>query len=66
MLAHYAQRTWHGAFRGSWHLFGHSHGNLGPYLKSIDVGVDVHNFLPVSFSERKQRMDRVEEAFREN
>ena len=66
VLAHYAQRTWHGAFRGGWHLFGHSHGNLEPYHKSIDVGVDVHDFSPVSFSELKQCMDRVEEAFREN
>ena len=24
VMAHYAQRTWQGAFRGAWHLYGHS------------------------------------------
>jgi len=66
VLAHYAQRTWHGAFRGAWHLFGHSHRNLPPFHKSIDVGVDVHDFSPVSFADLKIRMDSIDEAFSEN
>jgi len=28
MLFHYAMRTWRGAGRGNWHLYGHSHGTL--------------------------------------
>lgn len=65
VLAHFAQRTWHGAFRDAWHLFGHSHGNLRPYLKSIDVGVDVHDFRPVSFTDLQTRMAEIAEPFSE-
>ncbi len=66
VLAHYAQRSWHGAFRGTWHLFGHSHGNLGPFHKSMDVGVDVHDFCPFSFAEIKHHMDSIAEPFAEH
>jgi calcineurin-like phosphoesterase family protein len=65
VLAHYAQRSWIGAFRGAWHLFGHSHGNLSPRGRSFDVGVDVHDFRPLSFEEVKIRMDTVAEQFTE-
>ena len=51
ILAHYAQRTWQGAFRGTWHLFGHSHGNMRPFRKSLDVGLDAWAFRPVTFEE---------------
>ena len=40
VLNHYAQRTWNRAFHGAIHLFGHSHGTLDAYGKSVDVGVD--------------------------
>lgn len=39
-LFHYSMRTWNKAYHGSWHLFGHSHGNLEPYGNSVDIGVD--------------------------
>jgi calcineurin-like phosphoesterase family protein len=41
VLFHYGLRVWNNQARGSWHLYGHSHGNL-PQLtnKSMDVGVD--------------------------
>ena len=65
VLAHYAQRTWHGAFRGTWHLYGHSHGNLTPFRKSMDIGVDAHEFHPVSFTELQSRMAQVQEPFSE-
>ena len=65
VLAHYAQRTWQGAFRGTWHLYGHSHGNLSSFRKSIDVGVDAHDFRPVSFPELQSRMAQVQEPFSE-
>ncbi len=70
VLCHYAMRQWHHAERGVWHLFGHTHGGLRPYGKSVDVGVDnVHEILgtaaaqcralyrPVSFEEVKAFMD---------
>ena len=66
VLSHYAQRTWHGAFRGAWHLFGHSHGNLPSFHKSVDIGVDVHDFRPVSFADLRTRMDNIDEDFSEN
>lgn len=57
-LFHYSQRSWNGAFRGSWHLFGHSHGKLDnePWGLSFDVGVDSHDFTPVSYEEVKEIM----------
>ena len=66
ILSHYAQRTWQGAFRGAWHLYGHSHGNLSPYRKSFDVGVDAHDFRPISYENVKERMRVVQEEFSEN
>ncbi len=65
VLAHYAQRTWQGAFRGAWHLYGHSHGNLPPFRKSMDVGVDTWKFRPVSFEDVRERMDAVTKEFSE-
>lgn len=56
-LHHYCNRTWpgsqYGTTLGSWHLFGHSHGNLPddwPAL-CIDVSMDKHNFMPLSLDE---------------
>ena len=64
-ISHYAQRTWLGAFRGSWHLFGHSHTNLEPFFRSMDVGVDNNNFYPFHFDEIKSIMDSVSDEFYE-
>ena len=40
VLCHYSMRVWDRAHYGSWHLYGHSHGNLPPLKNSLDVGVD--------------------------
>ena len=47
VLCHYAHAVWNKSHRGSWHLYGHSHGGAEPWLdrnmpgrRSIDVGVD--------------------------
>jgi len=60
MLCHYAMKTWRSSHNGSWHLYGHSHGNLADDINSLslDVGVDCNNFTPVSFDEIKQRMEK--------
>lgn len=58
VLCHYAMRTWDKGHKGTWMLFGHSHGTLGKYLsertmldqmlgktkeyKTMDVGIDTH------------------------
>lgn len=40
ILSHYAHRTWAGYHKGWIHLYGHSHGTLDGFGKSMDVGVD--------------------------
>jgi calcineurin-like phosphoesterase family protein len=59
VLNHYGMRVWNKSHRGAWHLYGHSHGSL-PDLntsKSFDVGVDCHNYTPLSFEQVKAIMD---------
>jgi calcineurin-like phosphoesterase family protein len=59
VLCHYAMRVWHHSFRGSWHLYGHSHGRLpeDPAALSMDVGVDTHDFRPWHLDEIATRME---------
>jgi calcineurin-like phosphoesterase family protein len=66
VLAHFAQRSWHGAFRGGWHLYGHSHGNLSRFRKSMDVGVDTNDFRPFSFADIQSCMSQVQDSFAED
>lgn len=58
VLCHYPFEEWNGSWRGSWHLHGHCHGNLpiNDTLKRIDVGVDCHNFTPISFEQVEEIM----------
>jgi calcineurin-like phosphoesterase family protein len=53
ILNHYSMRVWNQSHRGAWHLYGHSHGSLSddPTSLSFDVGVDCHNYKPISFDE---------------
>jgi len=65
ILCHYALREWHSKDNGSWHLFGHSHGQLkDDDTMSMDVGVDACNYHPVSIESvaktmraKQQRID---------
>lgn len=50
VLCHYPLRSWARCFRGSLHLFGHTHGRLLGTTQSCDVGVDVWGYRPVSLS----------------
>jgi calcineurin-like phosphoesterase family protein len=45
--SHYPLRSWPSGFN----FHGHSHGNLKPLYNQLDVGVDCHNFTPISFEE---------------
>ena len=58
VLCHYAMRVWNRSHYGTWSLFAHSHGSLpdDPHSLSLDVGVDVWNYAPVSYEEIKERM----------
>lgn len=48
ILCHYSMRVWDRSHYGSWHLYGHSHGNLPTIKNSLDVGVDCWDFKPIS------------------
>jgi calcineurin-like phosphoesterase family protein len=53
VLCHYPMREWNGAWAGTWHLYGHTHGGLDdtPHGFSLDVGADTHDFRPWSMAE---------------
>jgi calcineurin-like phosphoesterase family protein len=55
VLFHYAMRVWNASHHGSWQLYGHSHGQLpdDETMLSFDVGVDCHDFYPISYQEVK-------------
>ena len=40
-LSHYSHRVWLGSHKGVIHLYGHSHGSIPDFGRSMDVGVDV-------------------------
>jgi calcineurin-like phosphoesterase family protein len=47
-LSHYAHRVWRNSIHGSMHLYGHSHGNIPDFNRSMDVGVDRLGYKPIS------------------
>ena len=58
VLFHYGMRVWRSGHRGTWMLYGHSHGTL-PDIggKTVDVGVDSWNYGPVSFEDLQTFME---------
>lgn len=62
VLCHYALKVWNASHWGTYHLYGHSHGALpdDPKSRSFDVGVDCHNFYPLSYEEVKDIMKQKE------
>ena len=60
-MCHYPMREWNGSHRGTWHLHGHSHGNVAPTPGRcmMDVGVDTHNYYPYSWDEIVENMTNV-------
>lgn len=60
VLMHYAMRVWNKSHSGAWNLFGHSHNSLpdDPNALAIDVGVDCHNYFPISFRDVKRIMNK--------
>ena len=57
VLCHYAMRVWPRSHYGSWQLHGHSHGGLQPLGRQLDVGVDIHQYKPVSIDQVTKEME---------
>lgn len=58
-LSHYPHRSWPESNQGSFHLFGHTHGNMPPHGLSFDVGVDSNNYTPISLEQVVDKMSRL-------
>lgn len=60
ILNHYAMRVWNRSHHGAWHLYGHSHGSLpdDPHSRSFDVGVDCHDYYPITLEQVGKIMDK--------
>lgn len=56
VLCHYPMRTWRSKGRGGFHLYGHVHGRMPGVDRSMDVGVDTHDFYPYSAEEIVDRL----------
>ena len=60
VMCHYPMIVWNASHRGSWQLFGHVHGGLSNkgeiYHKptQLDVGVDSHEYSPISYQTVKE------------
>jgi calcineurin-like phosphoesterase family protein len=55
-------QLWNAKHHGTYHLYGHSHGSLADdiHSRSFDVGVDCHDFYPLSYAEVKEIMKKKE------
>lgn len=59
VMCHYPLRSWNQMHRGAWMLHGHCHGSLqGAQGKILDVGVDVHDFKPISLESVQETMEK--------
>jgi calcineurin-like phosphoesterase family protein len=57
VLSHFPLEVWDRKHYGSYHLHGHSHGNLPPRGRRMDVGVDCTDFRPINLIEAMERID---------
>ena len=60
VLFHFPIRNWHHCYKGSIHLFGHSHGGTPDLGKSTDVGVDCWDYRPVHIDTIVAKMKKEE------
>ena len=54
-LCHYPLMTWPGSRHGAMQLFGHVHNNWVGCRGSVNVGVDLWDFMPVTLDEAQTR-----------
>jgi calcineurin-like phosphoesterase family protein len=55
-MCHYPMKAWPNSRSGAIHLYGHMHGKLKGTSRSLDVGVDVWGFRPVTLAQIKRRL----------
>ncbi len=60
-LCHYPMITWNHARKGALQFFGHVHNNWQGTRNSVNVGVDVWNFSPVTYGDIVQRAGQLPE-----
>jgi calcineurin-like phosphoesterase family protein len=51
ILFHYPIEEWNGKYKNALHLHGHQHGKNSLMKNRLDVGADKHNFIPLSYAE---------------
>lgn len=63
-LCHYPVARWDRSHHGAWHLHGHSHGGYKREGRGfiLDVGVDCHDFYPVSLERVEKIMAGTQRA----
>ena len=66
--SHYAHRVWNKSHKGRVHLYGHSHGTLPDFGRSMDVGIDAAykrfgEYRPFKFQEIQRIMQNKEVEF---
>lgn len=49
--SHMPKREWNHFYRNGFHLYGHTHGNLPQFFRSMDVGIDNIGYTPISINE---------------
>lgn len=72
-LCHFPLKVWNRSHKGTWHLFGHVHGTMTVKHGRItledslamDVGVDCHNYYPVSIDKVAKIMDKKARSLKE-
>lgn len=61
VLSHFPYQVWNKMHKGSFHLFGHSHGSLIDVIgRKKDVGVNCINYKPISYDEILLELSQIE------
>ena len=61
VMCHYPLLTWNDEWRGAFMLHGHTHGRiaLDSPCRRLDVGVDAHGYAPISWSQVRRLLEKV-------
>ncbi len=57
-LSHFPKREWEYFFLNGYHCYGHTHGQLPRYLRSMDVGIDNIGYSPIHLDEVVRQLDK--------